>query len=192
MLDLLWEISLGVGILLVVLSVFLYVKWGILNLSNEISGKKAKKQIEKLKKLNAMSGILETNSDLLTTKASILEIDTGFGVLDKEDIIEGNSIQNLAMKNEEEKTNLLSNEELSLAIDEHGVSGIIEDEWSGERSKSDDGETQLLDEVGTELLEEEEGTQLLEEEGTQLLEEEGTELLEEKLNIVVLEELCSC
>lgn len=191
MLDLLWEISLGVGILLVVLSVFLYVKWGILNLSNEISGKKAKKQIEKLKKLNAMSGILETNSDLLTTKASILEIDTGFGVLDKEDIIEGNSIQNLAMKNEEEKTNLLSNEELSLAIDEHGVSGIIEDEWSGERSKSDD-ETQLLDEVGTELLEEEEGTQLLEEEGTQLLEEEGTELLEEKLNIVVLEELCSC
>ena len=191
MLDLLWEISLGVGILLVVLSVFLYVKWGILNLSNEISGKKAKKQIEKLKKLNAMSGILETNSDLLTTKASILEIDTGFGVLDKEDIIEGNSIQNLAMKNEEEKTNLLSNEELSLAINEHGVSGIIEDEWSGERSKSDD-ETQLLDEVGTELLEEEEGTQLLEEEGTQLLDDVGTELLEEKLNIVVLEELCSC
>lgn len=191
MLDLLWEISLGVGILLVVLSVFLYVKWGILNLSNEISGKKAKKQIEKLKKLNAMSGILETNSDLLTTKASILEIDTGFGVLDKEDIIKGNSIQNLAMKNEEEKTNLLSNEELSLAIDEHGVSGIIEDEWSGERSKSDD-ETQLLDEVGTELLEEEEGTQLLEEEGTQLLDDVGTELLEEKLNIVVLEELCSC
>lgn len=183
MLDLLWEISLGVGILLVVLSVFLYVKWGILNLSNEISGKKAKKQIEKLKKLNAMSGILETNSDLLTTKASILEIDTGFGVLDKEDVIKGNSIQNLAMKNEEEKTNLLNNEELSLAIDEHGVSGIIEDEWSGERSKSDD-ETQLLDEVGTELLEEEEGTQLLE--------EKGTELLEEKLNIVVLEELCSC
>lgn len=191
MLDLLWEISLGVGILLVILSVFLYVKWGILNLSNEISGKKAKKQIEKLKKLNAMSGILETNSDLLTTKASILEIDTGFGVLDKEDVREGNSIQNLAMKNEEEKTNLLNNEELSLAIDEHGVSGIIEDEWSGERSKSDD-ETQLLDEVGTELLEGEEGTQLLEEEGTQLLEEEGTELLEEKLNIVVLEELCSC
>lgn len=191
MLDLLWEISLGVGISLVVLSIFLYVKWGILNLSNEISGKKAKKQIEKLKKLNAMSGILETNSDLLTTKASILEIDTGFGVLDKEDIIEGNSIQNLAMKNEEEKTNLLSNEELSLAIDEHGVSGIIEDEWSGERSKSDD-ETQLLDEVGTELLEEEEGTQLLEEEGTQLLDDFGTELLEEKLNIVVLEELCSC
>lgn len=191
MLDLLWEISLGVGISLVVLSVFLYVKWGILNLSNEISGKKAKKQIEKLKKLNAMSGILETNSDLLTTKASILEIDTGFGVLDKEDIIEGNSIQNLAMKNEEEKTNLLSNEELSLAIDEHGVSGIIEDEWSGERSKSDD-ETQLLDEVGTELLEEEEGTQLLEEEGTQLLDDVGTELLGEKLNIVVLEELCSC
>lgn len=191
MLDLLWEISLGVGIFLVVLSIFLYLKWGILNLSNEISGKKAKKQIEKLKKLNAMSGILETNSDLLTTKASILEIDTGFGVLDKEDIIEGNSIQNLAMKNEEEKTNLLSNEELSLAIDEHGVSGIIEDGWSGERSKSDD-ETQLLDEVGTELLEEEEGTQLLEEEGTQLLDDVGTELLEEKLNIVVLEELCSC
>lgn len=191
MLDLLWEISLGVGISLVVLSVFLYVKWGILNLSNEISGKKAKKQIEKLKKLNAMSGILETNSDLLTTKASILEIDTGFGVLDKEDVREGNSIQNLAMKNEEEKTNLLSNEELSLAIDEHGVSGIIEDEWSGERSKSDD-ETQLLDEVGTELLKKEEGTQLLEEEGTQLLDDVGTELLEEKLNIVVLEELCSC
>lgn len=52
----LFLILLGLGVLCIVLSAFLYVKWDIADAVDELSGKKRLRQIEKLKKASMAIG----------------------------------------------------------------------------------------------------------------------------------------
>lgn len=56
MLDTLWLILLITGILLFIVSLFMMLYWKVFNLIDEISGRKAKRQIAKLREYNSSTG----------------------------------------------------------------------------------------------------------------------------------------
>lgn len=56
MLDTLWLILLITGILLFIVSLFMMLYWKVFNLIDEISGRKAKRQIAKLREYNNSTG----------------------------------------------------------------------------------------------------------------------------------------
>ena len=56
MLDSLWIALLVAGVLLLIVSLFMTLYWKVLNLIDEISGRKAKRQIAKLREYNSSTG----------------------------------------------------------------------------------------------------------------------------------------
>lgn len=134
MLKSVWVTLLVLGILLFILSLFMMLYWKVFSLIDEISGKKAKRQIAKLREYNNSTGEMTSVSTgdlelLMAGGGSLLDetvtkVDTGERSL--KDMIDDpyGSVGKGAVKKHKSTTKPVRRQEY--VVDE-GVTGLLED-----------------------------------------------------------------
>ena len=171
-------IMLCFGVVLFISSIILVFALHILDLVDELSGRKAKRQVKRLRELNAGSGVLDgaNTTDVYKTVSS--------GQLFPETQVKGQGIDSFHQVTEE--------------IIKYTTSGNIEDEDevpTGDREGTEEAETSYV-----EAVESQETTAFDEEQATSFFDEEDQvtgvlaeieEYLMSKRNIIIIEEQTS-
>lgn len=118
-----WLIMLLVGTLLLIITVVLFFAWGIPSLLDEVSGRKAKKQVKLLHDMNISSGTI----DMLSTDDIYASVSSGILPSDKVDKGSGN-IEIKDADEEDESTTFLGieNESKPSVSDNRGFSKGIQ------------------------------------------------------------------
>lgn len=129
MLRLIWVIMLGVGLLLVFVSIVLMILFRVFSLIGELSGKTAERQIERLKQLNV---------NTTTTSNLMIDVDTGvkedipikeFNLLNiKETNKEGGKVQEtIKSTTEEDKTSYMEDKNKTTFMEDNDKTSFIDD-----------------------------------------------------------------
>lgn len=203
MYELVSNVVISIGILCIVLALVLAFVFKVGTLINEVSGRRARKQIKELKEMGVASGFLKQSSGLMDFE--------GFetvGDLSASMVSEVN-VEDRVLESDEESKSVVGGEAIPEVIEtakKISISGF-EELITSEKVYNEDA-TQLLDDLESEattmlesaeeevdgVSDEDESTEFLEEaeEGTNLLvedEEEATGMLIEEDEGVVLEVL---
>lgn len=165
----LWVGCLVLGMVLLLLAVLLSVVWHVPDIVDELSGRKAKRQIKKLKELNTGTGTLESFS--MNTEDFYQTI--GSGSLVQEEVpvkysdIGKDSAKQSAVSSEEEPTGYLNNIDTGseeptgyLEGNSEEPTGYLDDSTGGEEPTGYLG-NQTEEEIPTGFLDSEESTGFL-------------------------------
>ena len=143
-----WIVMLLIGIILLIVSLVLFFIWGISDLIDELSGKKAKRQIKIMQEMNLDSGVFD--------KYSTSDIYCGIpgGSLVSEDI--GSISSDLGSLNEIKEVVTSSQEESNSQFeddDEETATSYV-DESATTYIEEEDASTSYLDSIIIKILEE--------------------------------------
>lgn len=143
-----WIVMLLIGIILLIVSLVLFFIWGISDLIDELSGKKAKRQIKIMQEMNLDSGVFD--------KYSTSDIYCGIpgGSLVSEDI--GSISSDLGSLNEIKEVVTSSQEESNSQFeddDEETATSYV-DESTTTYIEEEDASTSYLDSIIIKIIEE--------------------------------------
>lgn len=177
-----WVAMLVTGFLLLVLSIVLMFVFHIPDLLDELSGRKAKRQIKKLKELNGSTGALENISDNLNTDDIYSAISSGS--LISEEIAQVETIQGINLNQESinEVKNSVVSQEVS-GITSEDSTGIMDSNVSSNNNNSSEESTGYMDEVSTSYVEESDITNILSDVESYNSTKRVVEILEEQTSV---------
>lgn len=203
MYELISNVVISIGILCIVLALVLAFVFKVGTLINEVSGRRARKQIKELKEMGVASGFLKQSSGLMDFEGFETVGDLSASMISEV------SVEERVLESDEESKSVVGGEAIPEVIETANKinTGGFEELITKEECYNEDA-TQLLDDLESEattmlesaeeevsdVSDEDESTEFLEEseEGTNLLfeeEEEATGLLTDEDDGVVLEVL---
>ena len=182
MLYTIWIVMLVTGILLLALSIILMFVFHVPDLLDELSGRKAKRQIKRLKELNGGTGALENISSGFNTDDIYSAISSGS--LISEEI---NEIQEISLSKEpleDIKNSVVCQEVQNIASEENtGIMDNIPSSSNIQGVSSAEEKTGYMSEISTSYIEDSDVTNILSDVECHKANKRVVEILEEQTSI---------
>lgn len=182
MLYTIWVVMLVTGILLLTLSIILMFLFRIPDLLDELSGRKAKRQIKRLKELNGGTGALENISSGFHTDDIYSAISSG-SLISKE-ISEIDKVSSFSEPFDEAKKSVVYQEVKNISSEEEtGFMGITPSSSVVKDESSVEEKTGYMSEVSTSYIEDSDVTNILSDVESHKSNKRVVEILEEQTSI---------
>ena len=177
-----WIIMLVTGTLLLFLSIILMFTFRVPDLLDELSGRKAKRQIKRLKELNGGTGALENISSGFNTDDIYSAISSG-SLISKE-ISEIQEVGSIPEPLEDVKKSVVCQEVKNITSEEStGIMGITPSSSNVNSASSVEEKTGYMSEIATSYIEDSDVTNILSDVECHKANKRVVEILEEQTSI---------